>query len=92
MVVFSWRTRIERSYLVQRVRRLDGGGSAVLDAEFHIDLFQVLVDRAGAQSQDFADIAIGFALGNPEKDLCLADGQRKSLPKSFIVACLADAC
>ena len=45
-------------YSVQRER---GGGGAILDAEFGVDLLQVLVNGARAQTEDFADVAVGFA-------------------------------
>jgi hypothetical protein len=32
---------------MQDVSGLDGGGRSVLDAELHVDLFQMLVHRAG---------------------------------------------
>ena len=76
---------------MQDIRRLDRGGGAVFDAELHIDLFQMLVDRAGAQAQDFADVAVRFALGDPEQHLGFAHRQRKILPQNFVVAGLADA-
>jgi hypothetical protein len=54
-------------YLVQHVCGLDGGGGTVFDAELYVDLFEVLVHRAGRQAEDIADIAVGFALGDPDQ-------------------------
>lgn len=54
-------------HLVQHVRGFHGGRGAVLDAELHVNLFEVFVHRPRRQSQYFADVAVGLALGDPEQ-------------------------
>lgn len=36
-------------------------GGAVLDAEFRVDLFEVLVDGSRGEAEDLRDVAIGLA-------------------------------
>jgi hypothetical protein len=49
----------------QRTHRASGGRGAVLDAELHEHLLEVLVYRARADVEDFADFAVGFAAADP---------------------------
>ena len=37
-------------------------GGAVLDAEFRVDLFEMLVDGSRGEAQDLRDVAVGLAL------------------------------
>ena len=49
----------------------DRGGGAAFDAQLGEDLLQVLVRRAGADVEDFADGAVGLAAGDPGQDVGL---------------------
>lgn len=56
---------------------LDGCRGAVLDAELDVDLLQMLVHRAGGKAEDFADIAVGLAFGDPQQHFGFALGEEK---------------
>lgn len=58
--------RLVSSIYVQDIRRLDCGGGAVFDAKFYVDLFEMLVHRAGRKTEDVADVPVGLTLGDPE--------------------------
>src|ERR1700730_8444406 len=52
-----------------------GGGGAVLDAEFGVDLLEMLIHRSWAEAEDLRDVPIGFSLGQPRQHLALTGGQ-----------------
>ena len=60
-----------------RVHRDRSRRGAVLDAEFRVDLLEVLVDGARAQAQNLRDVAVGLALGQPRQHFALARRQAK---------------
>ncbi len=62
-----------------------GQALAVLHAELHIDLFEMLVHRPGRQAENIADIAVGFALGDPQKHFRFPRGQREMLFQKVVI-------
>ena len=60
-----------------RVHRDRGRCGAVLDAEFRVDLLEVLVDGARTQAQNLRDVAVGLALRQPRQHFALACRQAK---------------
>src|SRR5579871_4887462 len=47
----------------------------VLDAELRVDLFEMLVDSAWAETKDLRDITVRLALGEPRKHFALSGGE-----------------
>src|SRR5262245_33876018 len=56
-----------------RKRRRSG---SVLDTELRIDLLEVLVHCAWAETQNLTDVAVGLAARDPGEHLGLAQGER----------------
>src|ERR1700730_17582209 len=54
----------------------DGRGSgAVLDAQFGVNLLEMLVHRPRAETKNLGDVAVGFSFGQPRQHFALAGGQ-----------------
>src|SRR5215213_3854545 len=56
---------VASGFSMLRVHRDRSCCGAVLDAEFRVDLLEMLVDGARAQAQNLRDVAVGLALRQP---------------------------
>lgn len=57
---------------------------ARLDAEFLVDMFQVLLHRSGAHAEEMSDLPIALALGQPAEHLGLSRGEAPKSPKRLL--------
>src|SRR5262245_16779047 len=55
----------------QDLQGADGGGVAAFDAEFFVDVNEMLFDGGGADVEDEAGLGVAFALGDPVEDFGL---------------------
>ena len=60
-------------------QRPQRGGAAAFDAELLEDVGQVALDGFLGGTTDDSDVAVGFALGDPEEDFRLAWGEAELL-------------
>jgi len=67
-----------------------GGRGAVFHAELDENLLEVFVDRARADVQDRADLAVGLAAAQPQEHFRFAGSELQALLQDPLVTASAD--